>query len=204
MANSLGGTYSTGLATLDAGGKVAIGLGTAWSLVAEEGDWLFANGHIGIISSVDDDTHLTLEMGWTGGDLTDAPYRIVKMSWLRSVVFCASTQATSSSAMPSAVIFSWRNMSVSAFLAVRSSGYSVGSTFGRIFGEAPPDRHEVVAALGASPRDAVAWPRRPPRACRAACAAAGGARCARRRSSRPARCAGRTRTAGSRRRSSDC
>ena len=83
MASSLGGMYSTGVFTLDADGKVATGNGTAWTLVAEQGDWLFANGHIGIIASVDDDTHLTLEMGWTGGDLTDAPYRIVKMSWLR-------------------------------------------------------------------------------------------------------------------------
>ena len=83
MASSLGGMYSTGVLTLDADGKVATGNGTAWTLVAVQGDWLFRNGHIGIIASVDDDTHLTLEMGWTGGDLTDAPYRIVKMSWLR-------------------------------------------------------------------------------------------------------------------------
>ena len=56
---ALGGTYSTGTISVAADGTVVTGAGTLWSSVAEQGDWLFANGNIGIIASVDDDTQLT-------------------------------------------------------------------------------------------------------------------------------------------------
>ena len=80
---ALGGTYSTGTISVSADGTVVTGAGTLWSSVAEQGDWLFANGNIGIIASVDDDTQLTLYDPWTGGALVAASYRVVKMSWLR-------------------------------------------------------------------------------------------------------------------------
>jgi len=80
---ALGGTYATGTISVSATGTVVTGTGTLWTSVAEQGDWLFANGHIGIIATIDDDTHLTLYDPWTGDELTDAPYRIIKMSWLR-------------------------------------------------------------------------------------------------------------------------
>jgi hypothetical protein len=107
---TLGGTYSTGLARLEANTNAVEGIGTAWSLVAEQGDWFFANGAIGIIDQVVDDTHLTLFDDWAGESLGGAflllhdgisrlllhdgasqlllhghseQYRIVKLSWLR-------------------------------------------------------------------------------------------------------------------------
>ena len=110
MANSLGGSYSTGRATVAAGGKEVEGIGTAWSLIVEQGDWFYANGFIAIIDAVIDNTHLALADPWPGEDLggshlllRDAVsffllhdgvsklllhghgenYRIIKMSWLR-------------------------------------------------------------------------------------------------------------------------
>lgn len=107
---TLGGTYSTGLARLEANTKAVEGIGTAWSLVAEQGDWFFANGFIDIIDAVTDDTHLTLFDDWAGPSLGgaslllhdgvsrlllhdgaselllhghDERYRIIKLSWLR-------------------------------------------------------------------------------------------------------------------------
>jgi hypothetical protein len=80
---ALGGTYNTGTISVSADGTVVTGAGTLWSSVAEQGDWLFANGNIGIIASVDDDIQLTLYDPWTGGALVAASYRVVKMSWLR-------------------------------------------------------------------------------------------------------------------------
>lgn len=80
---SLGGMYSAGTVSIDANGLTFVGSGTGWSLIAEIGDWLFANGHVAIVSEVTDDTHLQIEMPWTGGALAGADYRLIKMSWLR-------------------------------------------------------------------------------------------------------------------------
>jgi hypothetical protein len=80
---ALGGTYDTGTISVSADGVVVTGAGTLWTSIAEQGDWLWANGHIAIIESIELDTELTLYDPWTGGDLTDAGYRIIKLSWLR-------------------------------------------------------------------------------------------------------------------------
>jgi hypothetical protein len=80
---ALGGTYDTGTINVSANGTIVTGAGTLWTSIAEQGDWLWANGHIAIIESIGLDTELTLYDPWTGGDLTDAGYRIIKLSWLR-------------------------------------------------------------------------------------------------------------------------
>jgi hypothetical protein len=83
MANNLGGIYSTGTASVGALGTVVTGTGTLWSVIAEQGDWFYAAGHIGIITETFDDDTLNLELPWTGGALSSQPYRLIKMSWLR-------------------------------------------------------------------------------------------------------------------------
>lgn len=89
MANSLGGTYTTGTISTDTGSpadpRLIVGTGTLWEAVAEPGDWLIAEGSdgFGLIASVDSDTELTLELDWNGGALEDANYVLIKNSWLR-------------------------------------------------------------------------------------------------------------------------
>jgi hypothetical protein len=81
---ALGGTYTTGTVSTDAGNaKHLVFSGTLLSSVAEEGDWFLAKGDVGIIDSIDDDTNVFLETDWTGGDLDGDNYAIAKMSWLR-------------------------------------------------------------------------------------------------------------------------
>lgn len=81
---ALGGTYTTGTVSTDAeDAKKLVFSGTLLESVAVEGDWIEANGAIGIIASVDDDTNVTLEQDWTGGTLTDSAYVLIKSSWLR-------------------------------------------------------------------------------------------------------------------------
>jgi hypothetical protein len=80
---NLGGTYTTGTISVSANGTAVDGAGTLWSAIAVQGDWILANGNIGLIGSVNDDTDLTLGAPWTGGDLESAPYVLLKMSWLR-------------------------------------------------------------------------------------------------------------------------
>lgn len=81
--NNLGGIYRTGTISIAASDTAVTGIGTLWSVVAEQGDWLFANGNIGIINQNIGDTSLELESPWTGGVLSSAAYLLVKMSWLR-------------------------------------------------------------------------------------------------------------------------
>lgn len=83
MANNLGGIYSTGTVSVAALGTVITGVGTLWTTQAEQGDWFFANGNIGIINGTITNTQLNLEAPWTGGLLSGAAYRLLKMSWLR-------------------------------------------------------------------------------------------------------------------------
>lgn len=80
---SLSKPYKTGTISISANGKVVTGNGTLWSTQAEEGDYIFANGHVGFITSNIGDATLELEMPWTGGELVNQPYRLMKMSWLR-------------------------------------------------------------------------------------------------------------------------
>jgi hypothetical protein len=80
---ALGGTYSTGTISVAANAVAVVGAGTLWGSVAEQGDWLMANGAVGLIDTVTDDAHIVLAMPWKGGALAAAPYAIVKMSWLR-------------------------------------------------------------------------------------------------------------------------
>ncbi len=79
----LGGTYVTGTISIDNADSVVVGSGTLWSVVAEVGDWLYADGSFALISEVTDDTHLALELPWAGADLSGSAYVLVKMSWLR-------------------------------------------------------------------------------------------------------------------------
>lgn len=83
MTNNLGGIYRTGTLSVDANGTVFTGSGTLWSIAAEQGDWIFANGHIAIITEAITDTSLVSESPWTGGALVASQYLLIKMSWLR-------------------------------------------------------------------------------------------------------------------------
>jgi hypothetical protein len=80
---ALGGTYDTGTISVSADGAVVTGAGTLWTSIAEQGDWLWANGQIAIIKSINLDNEITLYDPWTGGELTNAGYRVIKLSWLR-------------------------------------------------------------------------------------------------------------------------
>jgi hypothetical protein len=79
---SLGQTYSTGSVSIDTGtdAKALVFTGTLLTQVAIRADIFWANGQIGFIESIVDDTHVTLYDDWTGGDLTDADYRIYQAS----------------------------------------------------------------------------------------------------------------------------
>jgi hypothetical protein len=60
-----------------------IGNGVLWSDVIE-GDWLYVDGVVGIIDTVESGfDELTLKEPWAGLTQADAPYVILKMSWLR-------------------------------------------------------------------------------------------------------------------------
>lgn len=81
---TFGGVYQTGTITVAANATAVDGIGVVWSDVLE-GDWLFANGNVGIIDSVDPTAYddLVLKAAWTGGAITSGAYMIIKMSWLR-------------------------------------------------------------------------------------------------------------------------
>jgi hypothetical protein len=82
----LGGIYETGTITILVGTpKIVTGTGTLWSpgIVAEEGDWIWSLGSIGIIETVNSDTQITLEANWVGTLPSNSPYQLIKMSWLR-------------------------------------------------------------------------------------------------------------------------
>jgi hypothetical protein len=83
MVNNLGGTYTTGTLSIAANGTVFTGSGTLWSVIAEQGDWILANGNIAVVTEAITDTSLTSELPWTGGALSGAAYVLLKMSWLR-------------------------------------------------------------------------------------------------------------------------
>lgn len=83
MVNNLGGTYTTGTISIDALGTTFVGTGTLWTIAAEQGDWILANGAIAVITDDITDTTLESELEWSGGALTNAPYVLLKMSWLR-------------------------------------------------------------------------------------------------------------------------
>lgn len=79
------GVYDTGTISVSADGTAVTGTGVLW-LDILEGDWLVADGVVALIDEVTDTVdydNLTLMKGWPGSTLTDAPYQIVKMSWLR-------------------------------------------------------------------------------------------------------------------------
>lgn len=80
---ALGGTYDTGTITVVAEATTASFSGTLLASVAEEGDWIFADGIVGVIASVDSDTAVTFEQAWAGSSLADASYTLLKTSWLR-------------------------------------------------------------------------------------------------------------------------
>jgi hypothetical protein len=77
--------YSTGTASIANGSKTVTGSGTLWSpaLNAQQGDWFAANGAIGVIDVVTDDTHITLFDDWFGTTLSGGSYLIFKSSFNR-------------------------------------------------------------------------------------------------------------------------
>lgn len=80
---ALGGTYNTGVVDVLASSPDVLGTGVLWSDVLE-GDWLQVGTAIGVIDSVNATFDgLTLKDAWAGATLSDTPYRILKMSWLR-------------------------------------------------------------------------------------------------------------------------
>jgi len=81
---AFGGVYKTGTITVSAAATTVAGTGTLWSVAQiEAGDLLFANGSVGVINAVTDDTNLVLESAWDGGALTAVAYVILKTSWTR-------------------------------------------------------------------------------------------------------------------------
>lgn len=83
MANSLGGIYKFGTISIVDGGTEFTGTNTLWTQAAEQGDWILANGEIAVITADITDTKVVSEIPWTGGALVNAPYALIKMSWLR-------------------------------------------------------------------------------------------------------------------------
>lgn len=81
--NNLGGVYRTGTISLTNGSNAVTGVGTLWSTVAEQGDYILADGKLLIITANITDTTLESEVPWMGDDSIDIPYVLVKMSWLR-------------------------------------------------------------------------------------------------------------------------
>jgi hypothetical protein len=63
------------------GDTVVVGALTLWLSVLQPGDIFLAGGHVNLVRSIQDDTHLTLGVGWTGPTLTDQPYVIQR--WLQ-------------------------------------------------------------------------------------------------------------------------
>ncbi len=81
--NSLGGIYKFGTISITAGDTVFTGTSTLWTQAAEQGDWILAGGQVAIINATITDTQLNAETAWTGSTLVNAPYVLIKMSWLR-------------------------------------------------------------------------------------------------------------------------
>jgi hypothetical protein len=80
----LGNTYETGLLTVAEDATTFHIEGALLQTVGiEEGDLLLADGRIAYIESVTGEEDGTVSPGWGGVSLTDAPYAILKMSWLR-------------------------------------------------------------------------------------------------------------------------
>lgn len=81
---AFGGVYKSGTISVTANAMAVSGAGTLWSVAQiEAGDILFANGAVGVINSVTDDTNLVLESAWSGGALLTSAYVILKTSWTR-------------------------------------------------------------------------------------------------------------------------
>jgi hypothetical protein len=81
--NNLGGVYTTGTLTIGADRVSVTGVGTMWGPIGEIGDWILVAGQVGLILTVTDDTHLTLQSPWQGTLPAAANYVLIKMSWLR-------------------------------------------------------------------------------------------------------------------------
>ena len=97
---ALGGTYDTGTISVSADGTIIAGV-------------VWANGHIAD--------------PWTGGELTNAGYRIIKLSWLRYDP--ALTQAKLRAVMAALEVLGWPPAPISVISAGRSSSGlpSIGS-----------------------------------------------------------------------------
>lgn len=80
---TLGGTYTTGTISLVNGSTQVAGTGVLW-VDAIEGDWIFSQGFVGIIDSVDSTfSVITLKQPWAGPTVSGASYVLMKMSWFR-------------------------------------------------------------------------------------------------------------------------
>ena len=80
---SLGGIYSTGTASVVNGSPNVTFADALMGPQAVQGDWLFVEGTIGLVDSVTDDDNIVLVADWEGSTLTNVPYQLIKMSWLR-------------------------------------------------------------------------------------------------------------------------
>lgn len=70
---AFGGFYSTGSASITAGGKtVTLTGGLTIQLVS--GDPFYSGGQCGLIDTITDDTHFELKLPWVGSTLVNAPY----------------------------------------------------------------------------------------------------------------------------------
>lgn len=83
VSNSLGGIYKFGTISVTSGDTTFTGTSTLWSTVAEQGDWILADGQVAVITADIADTELVSEIPWTGSTLVNAEYVLLKMSWLR-------------------------------------------------------------------------------------------------------------------------
>lgn len=81
--NNLGGIYKTGTVSIENGSNTITGVGTQWTTIAEQGDYILVDGKILIITASITDQALESEIPWAYATVTDVDYVLVKMSWLR-------------------------------------------------------------------------------------------------------------------------
>src|SRR3990167_6806881 len=86
-----GDPYIQGTVSIANGSPNLVGVGTAWSLLIDEGDSFQKNGLSVDVLTVVDDTHITLAENWLGTTLSAATYRIRLFSPLRRAEAPAQT-----------------------------------------------------------------------------------------------------------------
>lgn len=85
MADTLGGTYSTGSLSVTQGETTVHIEGALLTTQAVRGDWLYvpSANYMGFVESVTNDEDIELQSPWLPATQTDVDYLLIKMSWER-------------------------------------------------------------------------------------------------------------------------